>query len=494
LNLNPGFVLLNDLDIDTVHLRRQSLVLKLADLVDRYQFLRLTSPAASGKTSLVSLFAQHFQDVQIIYVSFMVRDMSCKELLFEKGVDLKRGTIAEEIRHRRTIIFIDDAQEKYEDLSFWRELIKISTTWLPKNIQFVIISTHLLIGDRTPSPTDLAELPRLDRKDFLLSHNESKMFLESPIIGLPQNMQYETLIDKIAEQSGGLIGALRRSVDFLRERFGKDTRPSEVELLQNYLSEHLMPYLNRCFSSRHSYPIGNDFKMILKKILANEKPTLNLLANEQDNEAFSFLKMAGILVDDGSSVCFSSPLAKRFYFQWIFPNRSATDPESIFQLIKNAIASMSATILKCSTPSGDFPKEAVFQHLFMQGLALNTTAHCHICPELSKKYVPDDSDPTINGEIDFYLNGKLRWGIELLVNGEGIGEHISRFEPHNGKYVALGVNDYVVVDFRRNTSGNPTNIRRHPKRISVFFKADEYSSVECIFGENQDIERIKLSD
>jgi hypothetical protein len=34
---------------------------------------------------------------------------------------------------------------------------------------------------------------------------------------------------------------------------------------------------------------------------------------------------------------------------------------------------------------------------------------------------------SVSGEIDFYLNGKLRWGIELLVGGDGIGEHLSRF-------------------------------------------------------------------
>jgi hypothetical protein len=147
---------------------------------------------------------------------------------------------------------------------------------------------------------------------------------------------------------------------------------------------------------------------------------------------------------------------------------------------------MSATILKNSTRSNDFPKEAVFQHLFMEGLASFTHPNCSICPELSKIF-PAITNPntqqTIPGEIDFYLNSSLRWGIELLVNGGGIGEHLSRFTPGpNGKYVALSCLEYTVVDIRGNSTGIPTNILKHSNRITVFFKKDDYSSAQCIFG------------
>ena len=95
---------------------------------------------------------------------------------------------------------------------------------------------------------------------------------------------------------------------------------------------------------------------------------------------------------------------------------------------------MSSNVLKNSTPLGDFPKEAVFQHLFMEGLALHTPPECSICTELSKIFPSEtnvNSQQAIAGEIDFYLNGSLRWGIELLVNGDGIGEYLSRFSPPN---------------------------------------------------------------
>jgi hypothetical protein len=220
------------------------------------------------------------------------------------------------------------------------------------------------------------------------------------------------------------------------------------------------------------------------------------LKNQQDDDSFSSLKKAGILVGE-ATFAFSSQLAKRYYFRWIFPDRSLYTPSNLAELIKNVVSSMSATVLMNSTRDGDFPKEAVFQQLFMEGLARYTKPDCCICPELSKIFPSDitysNAQQTIAGEIDFYLNSSLRWGIELLVNGNGIGEHISRFTPPNGKYVALAVNDYVVVDLRRTSTGRPTNISGHPNRITVFFKNDDYTIAQCIFGQDSNIIQINLS-
>jgi hypothetical protein len=92
------------------------------------------------------------------------------------------------------------------------------------------------------------------------------------------------------------------------------------------------------------------------------------------------------------------------------------------------------------------------------------------------------------------LNSTLRWGIELLVNGDGIGEHVNRFTRPNGKYVPLDVCDYAIVDFRSNETGQPTNVTKHPKRITVFFKKDDYSVAQCLFGEDTTVIAIGLSN
>jgi hypothetical protein len=214
----------------------------------------------------------------------------------------------------------------------------------------------------------------------------------------------------------------------------------------------------------------------------NELSHPKTLSNHE--ASYLLLKKAGILVEHPDSTFgFSSLLAKRYYFDWIFPNRSESQPVSLLELIKKVIGNMSALTLKNSTILGDFPKAAVFQHLFMEGLVFYTW--CPICSELSKIF-PSTSNTstqqTIHGEIDFYLSGSLRWGIELLINGDGIGEHIGRFSPPNGKYVSLDVRDYMVVDFRGTITGRPTNISASSLNIWYKFTESCSQSIKNIGG------------
>jgi len=485
------------IDIDTEHLERLELVEKLTNLVSSNSIVLLTSPAGSGKSSLFKLYKAATKK-KVIGISCF-KDKTLFEVLKAKGIDFETEHTKEELLGKHVVIFLDDAQAKYHEIRFWEELVKAAGLWLPKNIKFIVSATHSLNGGRE-SPVEFESLPRLSRQDFLLSEEEAYQFLDFSDIGLPQKMSiFPNLKSVLVNESGGLIAALRLSVDSLKESFMKDSHPTETALLQHSFSNAFVQRMARCFGSRHSKPVGDDFKHFLKKCFAEDRTHLNGLTNQQDEDSYSFLKKAGILLEfPDSTFGFSSLLAKRYYFKWIFPNRSPTPPLSLSELIRNVIGNISASILKKSTTQGDFPKEAVFQHLFMEGLAAFTPPDCCICPELSKIFpsgiINSNSQQTIPGEIDFYLNGDLRWGIELLVNGDGIGEHISRFTVPDGKYVALAVSDYAVVDFRRNSTGQPTNISKHSNRITVFFKKDDYSIAHCIFGEDSDIVEINLSN
>jgi hypothetical protein len=55
--------------------------------------------------------------------------------------------------------------------------------------------------------------------------------------------------------------------------------------------------------------------------------------------------------------------------------------------------------------------------------------------------------PESRGSLDFFINGDLQWGIELVRGGSKIQEHRDRFLP-TGKYASLGLRQWIVVDFR----------------------------------------------
>jgi hypothetical protein len=485
--------------LGTEHLKRNDLVGRLQSLVSGNAIVILSSPAGSGKTSLYKLYQAANKNVKVFFIPF-VDERTAYEILSNAGIDLRDLKISKNLLNKKIVFFLDDAQIKYDDIRFWQSLLKATGGWIPENIRFVISATCSLSGG-IDSPVEFKSMPRLSRMDFLLSDEESYQLLEFEQIGLPAKIRkHKILKNLLVKECGGLVGALRLSIDALGREFflSKNDDVEEAVCLQYCLSDRFVQNMARCFGSEHSYPVGKDFKRFLKDCFENKLVFCNGFTNPQDDVSYSLLEKAGILVElSGSSFGFSSLLAKRYYFNWIFPNRSQNSPSSLRELIRKVVSSMSSTVLKNSTLSGDFPKEAVFQHLFMEGLILHTTPGCSICPELSKIFPLDtnlNSQHSITGEIDFYLNGNLRWGIELLVNGAGIGEHLSRFTPPDGKYVPLSVKDYAVVDFRTNETGEPTNISKHPNRVSVFFKNDDYSVAQCIFGEDTAAIEISLAN
>ena len=186
----------------------------------------------------------------------------------------------------------------------------------------------------------------------------------------------------------------------------------------------------RCFGIEFPSQLERRINNILVECLTAEEPIYYSRLLEDDFLCFSQLIKLGLLTLKNDVVKFSSPIAQKYVYTKLFPYRSLNLPVNIEELVNFAISNMSASLLQRSvaTSSNLFPKEAVFQRVFMHGLALSTPTSCYICPELSK----DFSLTKIDGEIDFYINGQLNWGLELLVNGSGISEHIDRF-GRNGK-------------------------------------------------------------
>ena len=70
------------------------------------------------------------------------------------------------------------------------------------------------------------------------------------------------------------------------------------------------------------------------------------------------------------------------------------------------------------------PKEAVYQQLFHKAISALLPTTYHIIPELGTEAVIDGKLKT--GELDFYIRNGTKWGLELLRDGDKIGEHLDR--------------------------------------------------------------------
>ena len=94
---------------------------------------------------------------------------------------------------------------------------------------------------------------------------------------------------------------------------------------------------------------------------------------------------------------------------------------------------MSARRLRnsCEEKDGEkkSPKEAVYQQLFHEAIATLLPIDYSIIPELGTEAEVDGK--VVTGELDFYIKNGKKWAIELLRDGDGIGEHLRRI---GGKY------------------------------------------------------------
>jgi hypothetical protein len=80
------------------------------------------------------------------------------------------------------VFSLDDVQKKYGDMGFWELLVKFTPLWMLENITFVFSATYSLAGG-LDSPVEFICLPRLERKDFLLT---DKISSNPAILGCPQ--------------------------------------------------------------------------------------------------------------------------------------------------------------------------------------------------------------------------------------------------------------------------------------------------------------------
>jgi hypothetical protein len=326
---------LSGIAVDKSHLLRTELIQRLQYLVSISGVVLLSSPAGSGKTSLCQLYKAATKSALVVYVPFAkFPEKTPFEILAENGIDFLHGKITstELANHRgRVVFFLDDAQKKYGYAGFWESLIKSSCDWLDDNkFRFIVSVTHSLDGG-IESPVEFQSLKKLGREDFLLSEEEAYEFLGFADVGLPPNTQsHQILKNFLVKQCGGLVGALRMSVDSIESSLfrTKNDPVEERACLQHCLSDSFLSFHARCFGSKHLAPVGDDFKRFLKKCFVKTRvPVVNEFTNERDRASFVSLEKAGILVrDKDNCVSFSSPLAKRYYLKWIYPGRSSERP------------------------------------------------------------------------------------------------------------------------------------------------------------------------
>ena len=471
-------------------LPRRELIERIWSTVNKNRFLVICSPPATGKTSLLQLIRRQFPS-ECRYVSFFqdIKTKSASDLLSP----LVRG-----IDGRQVTILIDDAQERYTETDFLAELVKIPDELKPQaaavssNVRYIICATYKL-NCSVNCPIVLSDLNCLTRKDLLITDDECRLVLSWVLPTRWHN--FPRFLDTMVFESSGHIGAAVAAAVCLKAHF-RDTADDEVsekQLYECYFADKLLQGLYRCFGKFAMKPESDRLRSILANALLRGC-TLDLYPpdyNNEDRVLLSKMRKFGILEDgDESVVEYCSPLSRRFVLNWLYPNRPSIVPSNMRELLKTALQKLSRSSLLSST-HGSFPLEATFQAHLLNAIIASTPIGCRTVPEMSILFRDGDGKQgkRVQGRVDFYINNRLRWGVELLVNGSRVGEHVHRFSP-GGRYASLEVADYMVIDLRQGPVVSNV-VYKSEKKSRVFFEPSfQYCDVVHEFEE--DAKRIYL--
>lgn len=152
--------------------------------------------------------------------------------------------------------------------------------------------------------------------------------------------------------------------------------------------------------------------------------------------------------------------------RYCIPNRPLDAPETLKELIVKAVGSVSAKQLRDSMQDS-FPKATAFQQLLNETVSMHLPARNNILPEFNTRAV-DSQDSNAKPELDSYVNSNKQWCVELLQEGQMVGEHLSRFGDKSGKCRKVKTKDCCVVDCRGPKKGRGTHFEDH--RCTLHFR------------------------
>ena len=94
----------------------------------------------------------------------------------------------------------------------------------------------------------------------------------------------------------------------------------------------------------------------------------------------------------------------------------------------------------------------------------------HSCTTISPEVGPIFGS---TGFLDFYVNNGLEWGVELLREGDRMGEHAKRFVD-GGTYEDIPLEHWVIIDFRHKSK----RLQKTKPNFWHVLYDDSYSKVE----------------
>lgn len=461
-----GINIRNGLYVDRPHL-----VDEIIRAADESQYVVLSSPPATGKSSILELLATRLENEnERVFLFVPAGNSDRMTAFFEKDCGLPTSNLLALSKAPRMWILIDDAQRGYtKDFdNMWEFLIKDVGARNP-DIKVVIASTH----DMTTlgSPAAIGLLPHVFAN---FSRTEVTTLIANFCrnFGIPTDdpdwndywsaVQELSLIESASGAEEYHVGVILRCLlELERRRKIPSKTPMNGKGAQLHLrGSNFLQGFDRCFAV--------DAEMIQDPTMRDSLSRV-LLGLHQGvlPDCLKPLVRAGVFTARGR---FSCQAANWFYNQLHFPNRANALPNSLQDLVVGAVKLLSTERLKACVQDDKFPLETSFQHLLNETMTCLLPTGASIKPEYRTK-APGFLGDTQHGFIDFYVNDTVQWAVELLRLGSRLTEHRNRFDPITGRYRTLPTKKHLVVDIR-GPKGTDSTLPPRENLCVLYFSGD----------------------
>ena len=420
------------------------------------------SPPATGKSSLLSLLEWRLQGNHKVVAATCLGKTAAK---LEAELARSGVMVGDKARLRDFVtrngpnpvyVLIDDAQDlRDEDVNevFWALLLKVRVP----NLRYIIASTYDLDAHNMWSPASFVDQPHVRFEKMLITREESHRLLAH---AHPRrawgdwNTVHKYLHDagkphdadgtRVGVFQGGILAlrdaATRKCAHYARLPTGDERELTENEAMMQLHSAGFVQRLNRSFKVLRDTREEQAVLRLLRPEKVSHEPVEE--SDQDDHKRIvAILRRVGILVKGGNG--FACPAAETFYYNHLFPGRPATRPAALLKLVEKVVSFISASRLDDGCEDGQRqPKEATYQHLFSEALARSLPVSNTF---LAEKSVPREGHAP--GSVDFFINGDVKWALELVRGRSDVAGHVGRFDEVHGKYAQLGVtlDEWLVV-------------------------------------------------
>jgi hypothetical protein len=405
------------------------------------------------------------------------------------GVDLRHYKVSKNLEGSPEIwLIFDDAQRLYERRhdAFWELVTKqkgqIEAEFGAIKIIVVVLATYHL-STTTESPACFKAQNRLGYEDLLFRKEEAAKVYHCRCMRPDWNEYFERLFYVTQGAAAAFTIGMNRIVHLSEkvDRRSASQELSESEALYELIEKTPFSELERCFPSKKINEQSR--RAILSAVVEAYQANMGDEDDDgaqADDEAIIMLIKAGILKE---SMQFSSPIAKRFYYNQVFPRapRDSEVPETLDDLIVEATKKLSARRLKGARQEASgvlqSPKEAVYQQLFHESFASLLPVSYRIIPELGTKAMIGGR--TVTGELDFYIKNGNKWAVEFVRGSDRLDPHLDRIP---GKYRNVEASSWLVVDCRM--GGKP---KKRDKDLCTLVFDKKFASCECYMRQKDPI-------